>query len=310
MRGVRGMMKEVHAFLNYLENERRYSPLTIQAYHDDVREFVEFIESSGQLPLEDIRYVDIRYYLAYLNERQFAKTSISRKLSSLRAFFKFCLMQGCILENPLALVQFSYKTKRLPEFFYEEEMHTLFEKLYADESPQSALRCVIIELLYASGMRVAELSNLTLPQINDALQLIRVIGKGNKERIVPIGDSAMFAIQHYVDTLRAASISEFTTDEWLLLSPKGKQLSPTQIRQLLNKMMDEYQLNFQIHPHKLRHTFATHLLNHGADMRSVQELLGHANLSTTQIYTHVTKDTLRENYLKAHPRANKRRHTF
>ena len=160
---------------------------------------------------------------------------------------------------------------------------------------------MLLEVLYATGMRVSELSELSLERLNLEVQLIRVLGKGNKERIVPLGDSATQAIRDYLSHLRPKI--DRNNSPYLLLTDKGAQMTPRQIRTRLNSLVQEQAMNLKIYPHKLRHSFATHLLNKGADLRTVQELLGHANLSSTQIYTHVTKDQLRSQYLKAHPRA-------
>ena len=201
----------------------------------------------------------------------------------------------------MELVQYQVKKKTLPQFFYEEELSQLFDALYKREDDAAWRDRMLLEVLYATGMRVSELSELSLNRLNLEVQLIRVLGKGNKERIVPLGDSATQAIRDYLTHLRPKI--DVKKSQYLLLTDKGAQMTPRQIRTRLNSLVQEQAMNLKIYPHKLRHSFATHLLNKGADLRTVQELLGHANLSSTQIYTHVTKDQLRSQYLKAHPRA-------
>ena len=221
----------------------------------------------------------------------------------------FCVKQGYISDNPSELVEYQSKQQRLPEFFYPNEMSAIFKVAESSQHPLALRNLAILELLYASGMRVSELCDLTLDRVDTQIQMLRVIGKGNKERIIPIGDQAMAVLNHYLQTLRpqlleqAASASD--TNQQVFLSDKGQAISPDQVRKILQDIVDEGALHLEIHPHKLRHTFATHLLNNGADIRSVQELLGHSDLSSTQIYTHVTKDKLRQTYLAIHPRAKR-----
>lgn len=294
-------------FLRYLTNERRYSEQTIKAYQKDLNEFNEFINRSDPTDMEDLSYQDFRLYIAHLNERQLARTTIARKLSSLRSFFKYALDQAWIDSNPIDGVNYSVKKQALPDFFYEDEMDQLFQAIHLSESQYQALHSALIELLYATGMRVSELCQLELDQIDFDYSLARVIGKGEKERIVPIGDVALKSLSHYINTLRQEqfSQSQSVNTQVVFLSRTGLPMTPTLVRKELNVIVKEAGLKLSIHPHKLRHTFATHLLNNGADMRSVQELLGHEDLSSTQIYTHLTKDKLRSAYLDVFPRAKR-----
>lgn len=306
------MNENIATFINYLLNERRYSSLTIQAYQRDLTEFEAFLESSGGIVFEQIAYQDVRLYLAYLTEKQLSRTTIARKLSSLRSFFKYAIQQKWTESNPMALVQYQSKKQRLPDFFYESEINSIIEAAKKDDHPSAIRNVAILELLYATGMRVSECCQLNMSQIDFNIQMIRVIGKGNKERIVPVGDKAITAIVDYQKNLREqliANIPNSPYTDYLFLSDKGKPLTAAQVRTILNRIVEQQGLNLKIHPHKLRHTFATHLLNNGADMRSVQELLGHVDLSSTQIYTHVTKDKLRQTYLQVHPRAKRQSKT-
>lgn len=302
------MKEKIDLFVLYLRNERRYSELTIQAYQRDLKEFEDFLLKSGGLQFDQIGYQDVRLFVAFLTERQLSRTTIARKLSSLRSFFKYALQRNWTAVNPLELIQYKSKKQRLPEFFYENEINSILDAAEQDEHPSALRNIALLELLYATGMRVSECCELTLQQIDFTLQIIRVIGKGNKERIVPVGDQAIRAIRHYQMELREELLNKIPKSpysDYLFLSDKGKPLTAAQVRTILNRLVEKHGLNLSIHPHKLRHTFATHLLNNGADMRSVQELLGHVDLSSTQIYTHVTKDKLKETYLKVHPRAKR-----
>jgi len=302
------MKEKIDQFVLYLRNERRYSELTIQAYQRDLEEFEAFLMKSGGLQFDQIGYQDVRLFVAFLTEKQLSRSTIARKLSSLRSFFNYALQRNWTAVNPLELIQYKSKKQRLPEFFYENEINSILEAAEKDEHPSALRNIALLELLYATGMRVSECCELTIQQIDFTLQIIRVIGKGNKERIVPVGDQAIRAIRQYQMELREELLNKVPQSpysEYLFLSDKGKPLTAAQVRTILNRLVDKHGLNLSIHPHKLRHTFATHLLNNGADMRSVQELLGHVDLSSTQIYTHVTKDKLKETYLKVHPRAKR-----
>ncbi|XJS11688.1 tyrosine recombinase XerC [Aerococcaceae bacterium WGS1372] len=300
------MMKDkILIFINYLTNERRYSEKTVLAYQRDLFEFDDFIKKSGDTNMEELTYQDFRLFIAHLNERQLARTTIARKLSSLRSYFKYALEQGWVDNNPIEGINYSVKKQYLPDFFYEDELNQIFDAIRHSDSPYQPLHSAMIELLYATGMRVAELCQLELNQIDFDLSLARVIGKGEKERIVPIGDVAMSSLKYYIETLRPQLLAKTQgiDSQIVFLSRTGRPISPTIVRKELNFVVEDAGLKLSIHPHKLRHTFATHLLNNGADMRIVQELLGHQDLSSTQIYTHLTKDRLRSAYLDVFPRA-------
>lgn len=304
------MEQEISDFLAYLTNIKRYSPQTLRAYTRDLEDFTEFLRQSQTeaLVLGRIGYQDLRLYIGHLNEQGLARTSVARKLSTLRAFFRYAVEQEWLAEDPAALIQYPVRKKQLPNFFYTDEMREIFKTLETSESQWRLLYSAVLELLYASGIRVSELCDLRLDQVDFDLNLLRVIGKGQKERIVPIGDSANRSLQLYIQHLRQETLERYPASqgqERLFISKRGKPFSPTMIRKLLNEMLAELGMNLTIHPHKLRHTLATHLLNNGADLRSVQEILGHEDLSSTQIYTHVTKDRLREAYLDVFPRAHR-----
>lgn len=300
------METRLEQFLNYLTVERRYSEHTVKAYRRDILDLIDFLNSTDMnVAMEQLDYQDMRLFLAYLNEQQLSSTTIARKLSSIRSFFKYMMQEDNLDYNPLELIQYRSKKHRLPEFFYEEEMAQLLKTVYTLESDTRLRDCAILEMLYACGLRVSELCDLTVKQLNQAVQLVRVIGKGNKERIVPIGDQAMKAVNRYLKEWRTHYQNELTQGA-LFITEKGTAMTTQQVRHVLTTINKASGIKATIYPHKLRHTFATHLLNNGADMRSVQEMLGHENLSSTQIYTHLSTNQMRQAYLQAHPRAKRK----
>lgn len=296
----------IEQFLGYLTNERRYSDNTVTSYQRDLEDLLLFLETTGSVEIGKIDYQDMRLFLAYLTEKQLSSATIMRKLSSVRSFFKYAMREGYVSHQPLELIHYQNRKQRLPEFFYEEEMQQLLDSAYQLETPTILRDRAILELFYSSGLRLSELRQLTLKQINISVQLIRVVGKGNKERIVPLGDKAMKALKQYLQQWREQYVNGDTQGA-VFITEKGKAKSTAQVRKVLEKLSQAAGLTVSMYPHKLRHTFATHLLNHGADMRSVQEMLGHENLSSTQIYTHLSTAQMRQAYLNAHPRA-KRKH--
>lgn len=303
------MLEAIERFLDFLKHERRYSNHTIVAYRKDLEVFYRFLADSGGALLDQIHYQDIRLYMVYLNECGLSQRSIARKLSTLRSFFKYCLRKSWIHQDPMELVTYRLRSDYLPEFFYESEIKALIDAVKHSQLAFPLRNLALLELLYATGMRVSECCQLAKDQLDLELQIIRVVGKGNKERILPFGDPAAKALRDYLEKERpillTKSPSPASHSKFIFLSERGQGLSTDQIRYLLDQLVQESQLNLKIHPHKLRHSYATHLLDHGADLRSVQELLGHENLSSTQIYTHITSDKMRKAYLQAHPRAQR-----
>lgn len=301
--------QRITKFIDYIQLQRHYSLNTVKAYQGDLNNFNHFLKSSGEASIDMIEYQDIRLFIAHLNDLGYSRNSIGRILSSLRAFFRYARRKQWISQDPMELVDFQVGRKLLPDFFYENEMNQLFKASAESSHPMALRNRAILELLYATGMRVSELTHLTYNRIDFNVQVIRVIGKGNKERIVPFGDEAAKVIMDYTNQLRpqllASVDSSAQVTDLVFLSDKGKMLTTAQVNQFLNELVEEAGLNLSIYPHKLRHTFATHLLNNGADLRSVQELLGHADLSSTQIYTHVTKSRLRSEYMSLFPRAKR-----
>lgn len=289
-------------FKEYLQIEKNYSKYTIEHYHHDISEFIMFMTEQSISTFSDVQYLDARLYLTKLFEKKLSRKTIARKISCLRSFYKFLLREEIIIDNPFSLVSIPKVEKRLPEFFYEEEMNQLFESCEID-SPIGQRNKALLEMLYATGIRVSECSQIRLSDLDFTVSTVLVNGKGNKERYVPFGNYAQEALQLYIRDGRQKLINQNTKHDFLFVNFRGGCLTDRGIRTVLDSIIEKSSLNSKIHPHMLRHTFATHLLNKGADMRSVQELLGHAFLSSTQVYTHVTKDYLRQTYLKTHPRA-------
>ncbi len=241
-------------------------------------------------------YLFVRKYLAQLKERNLSARTVGRKLSSLRSFFRFLIKEGYIKVNPVDAITSPKQEKTLPKFLTEEDVVRLIEA--PDRQTLKGLRDhAILETLYSTGMRISELVSLTEEAVDFIGATVRVLGKGKKERVVPIGERALRAIRNYLAKRKVAS-------HFIFLNKNKKPLSARGFRKEMDKYIRLISLKEHISPHTLRHSFATHLLNRGADLRSVQELLGHANLSTTQIYTHLTTEKLKSMYEKAHPRAS------
>ena len=292
------------AFLRYLELEKNSSLLTIQNYATDIKLFITFLQKRvGNVSWENVTVLDIRAYLALMNDEKYARRTIARRISSLRSFYKFLMRENYVKSNPFMKIKTPKLDKRLPVFLEEVEINELLELPARDEL---GLRDqALLELLYATGCRVSELVGLTLEHIDLGNQYVLLLGKGNKERIVPIGSAAVKAVDVYLIKSRPVIMRRYDIKEHhrLLINHRGTQLSARSVRRILGKYIAELALQKHVSPHVIRHTFATHLLEHGADLRAVQELLGHANLSTTQIYTHVTTERISTVYQNNHPRA-------
>lgn len=290
------MNTEIKAFLKYLKMERNFSDHTRIAYEKDLNDFYLFLQKEN-LTINIFEYRDARNYLVYLYKRGLKRTTVSRHISSLRSFYKF-LYQDTDKSNPFNQLVHPKQEKYLPKFFYEEEMVELFDAIDTSK-PLGQRDLLILELLYATGIRASELTQLKIDDINQSMMTLKVLGKGNKYRIVPYGTFAQDALEHYLKLRADRNVSH----NYLLINYRNAPLTERGVRYVLDQIIKRATLTSDIHPHKLRHTFATHLLNNGADLRTVQDLLGHVNLSTTGKYTHVTNEHLRKSYLNAHPRA-------
>lgn len=292
-------------FLRYLEIEKQASEHTLLNYQRDIEDFYVFMRQQGISTIAAVSYADVRIYLTGLFERKLARQTISRKVSCLRSFFRYNVREEKLTDNPFTLVRLPKQHQRLPKFLYEEEITKLF--LTEDlETPLGQRNQAILELLYATGIRVSECVALELDDLDLELGHALIMGKGKKERYVPIGSYAQDALEQYLQNGRLELSKRDKSQNFVFLNHRGGHLTDRSVRTILNKMMEKASLTNHISPHVLRHTFATHLLNAGADLRAVQELLGHNELSTTQIYTHVTKERLRESYMNHHPRAREK----
>ncbi|CAM3702680.1 tyrosine recombinase XerC [Mesobacillus zeae] len=289
-------------FIEYLQIEKNYSQYTIEHYHRDISDFFMFMSEQAISGIEEVQYSDARVYLTRLHENRLSRKTVARKISCLRSFYKFLLRENLANDNPFSLVSIPKAEKRLPGFFYEQELQLIFEACETN-TPLGIRNLAILELLYGTGIRVGECVKIRLSDLDFHLSTVLVHGKRNKERYVPFGSFAHDALEQYIQKARAELLKGKEDHGWLFVNFRGGPLTDRGIREILNKLVEKSALTGKIHPHKLRHTFATHLLSNGADMRTVQELLGHSFLSSTQVYTHVTNEHLRNTYRSHHPRA-------
>jgi len=294
-------MQEVfNKYIAHLQAERNASPYTVRNYTTDLRDFFRFLKTKEIGLLEEVDRQVLRAYLSQLMEKGIVKASIARKLSAIRSFYRYLVREEMLAKNPLEATSSPKLDKRLPSFLTAEEMARLL--LAPDLStPLGQRDRALLELLYASGLRISELVRLDLGQVNLDTREIRVWGKGSKERIGLIGKPAAEALITYLNDGRTKLMGERKTSA-LFLNRYGGRLTARSVQEILAEYANRAGIK-KVHPHMLRHTFATHLLDGGADLRVVQELLGHARLSSTQIYTHVTKSQARKVYLSAHPMA-------
>ena len=295
------MQEALDQFIRYVQLEKNFPLHTVREYQADLENFFTFLQSEGIEDITEVDYIHARLYVTKLYDEQKARTSISRKISSIRSFFRFLNREQQIDDAPFRSLYHPKKEERLPSFFYEEELTQLFEKNQGNE-PKQIRNIALLELLYATGMRVSECVSLEISDIDFHYNIIRVMGKGRKERIIPFGQYAHEALTAYLETIRPVLMKN-TQHQKVFVNLRGGELTARGVRYILSEMIEHASMHTKIYPHMLRHTFATHLLNNGADMRTVQELLGHASLSSTQIYTHVTKEALRKTYMNSHPRA-------
>ncbi len=286
------MNRYVEKFISYLDIEKNYSKHTLLNYKIDLDEFFFYLQET---PIERVDYFHLRRYLGNLRSKNLKPRTLARKLSALRSLFKFLFREGLIKKNPSALLMTPKLDKKLPHFLSEVDTVRLLEAPPVDQKASLRDRA-ILETLYSTGMRVSELVSLNKGSIDFISNIVKVAGKGKKERLIPIGNTALDLVKKYLDTRPHQSDAIF-------LNQHGRRLTDRSIRNIVNKYIEKASIQSKISPHALRHSFATHLLNAGADLRAVQELLGHVNLSTTQIYTHMTTEKLKTIYNKAHPRA-------
>lgn len=294
--------KIVDDYLDYLCYEKNYSNNTIINYNDDICEYLDYVDSEG-LDFRNILYSDIRFYLMYLKDtKKDNNSSIDRKLSAIRGFYKYLANNKVVKNNVFSLVSGPKKSKRLPRFFEYNELEELFDACDLGTSLGQRDR-LLLEMLYATGVRVSELVNIKVSDIDEDGHSILILGKGNKERYVTYGDYCSEILDLYLSD----GYLKLNTNKscYLFLNNNGGNLTDRGVRYILDRIIKHTSIQKNISPHMIRHSFATHLLNEGADLLSVQKLLGHESIKATQIYTHVTTDRLKEVYFRSFPRAKK-----
>ncbi len=298
------MQTIIRAFLEYLDAERRYSPHTVKSYENDVQQFISYLSGEG---VESLRSVDkklLRSFLGSLLDQEYSKSSIARKIASLRSFFRFTKRRGLTALNPALTLVSPRPEKRLPTFLDERAIESLFERLDIS-TPRGRRDAAIMELFYSTGIRRSELVNLRLDEVDLAQKTIKVTGKGSKQRILPLGVQATSALRNYLvdrrELVKRSALS--TVPDTVFLSDDGRAISPDKVFTIVQRCIGTVSECQKKSPHVLRHSFATHMLNRGADLRAVKELLGHESLSTTQVYTHVSTEQMKKIYRQAHPKA-------
>jgi integrase/recombinase XerC len=292
----------IQPFLNYLKFEKRFSQHTVLAYETDLISFFDYIAIQyGDTPLPQLSHTIIRSWLAQLKEEKLTAKSINRKISTLRSFFKFCLKQGMIAQSPMGKVIAPKNEKRLPQFVSEAHMDTLFNHVEFGDDWQGKTDRLLLLLFYNTGMRLSELIGLRESSFNPANNTVKVLGKGNKERIIPVSSALIDAIKEYGVLKKLLPVE--SPAENLLVTENGKALQPRAVYAIVKKYLSLVTTIEKRSPHILRHTFATHLTNNGADINAVKELLGHSSLAATQVYTHNTIEKLKNVHQKAHPKA-------
>jgi len=291
---------DVNAFLAYLQFEKRYSLHTITAYSNDLVQFFDFIETQyDKVALSQISGSMVRSWLAGMKESEMTGKSLNRKISSLKSFFKYQIQQGQLTKSPMDTVISPKVNKRLPAFVAENDMEQLFTNLEFTEGWKGYTEKMVIQLFYATGMRLSELINCKETQLDIPKRIIKVLGKGNKERILPISPELALELKKYINEKPAEAIGNLH----LFVTEKGKPLQPRAVYTFVKFYLSQVTTLQKKSPHVLRHSFATHLMNNGADLNAVKELLGHASLAATQVYTHNTIEKLKEVFAKAHPKA-------
>ena len=325
----------VQQFINYLRAERHFSPHTAKCYAADLQQFCGYLcslarygpdlfdQGNGNRPavemsklapppgvageelnrrLLQVETDDVRALMSQLREHNYCKSTVARKLATLRSFYKFLVRRGYLTNNPIAPIRTPKQDKRLPKCLEIDQI----EKLLANPDTTTLLGArdrAMLETLYSTGLRVSELIALDIGDVDLSSNVVRVAGKGKKRRMIPLGPGAVQTILHFLDLRRNDPRSSTFDGEALFINKHGQRLSTRSVRRKLDKYLLDAGLDLSVSPHTLRHSFATHMLRRGADLRSVQEMLGHQSLSTTQIYTHLTGETVKENYDKSHPRA-------
>jgi integrase/recombinase XerC len=284
-------------FIIYLSSEKRFSEHTVKSYTTDLNQFTTFLADEFQITddIDEVRFQIIRTWIASLLEKGVNPRSVNRKISTLKSYFKFLIREGVIVENPMMKVVAPKSKKRLPVFIEEDQIQSLLNEVQFEGGFIGERNKLIIELFYVTGIRLSELINIKISDIDFQNQLIKVLGKRNKERLIPLSSSVLVGLSNFIEKNQQ--------NQFLFTNLDGKKLYTKLVYRLVNKCIGEISSVNKKSPHILRHTFATHMLNNGADINAIKDLLGHANLSATQVYTHNTIDKLKTVYKQAHPRA-------
>jgi len=291
---------QLQSFLNYIRFEKRYSQHTLISYQTDLEQFFAYLASQFDAPpVDKITAMFVRSWLAEMKEDEISSKSINRKISSLRSFFKYAMKTGVIEQSPMATVTAPKISKRLPSFVEEKDIATLFEYVEFPDTWKGRTERLVLLLFYSTGMRLSELINLKESQTDPSHAQVKVVGKGNKERIIPISKELMGEIQSYI----AAKPVKQEGAQTVFITGKGKPLQPRSVYSFVKDHLAKVTTIQKKSPHILRHSFATHLMNNGADLNAVKELLGHSSLAATQVYTHNTIEKLKDVFKKAHPKA-------
>ncbi|MCY9806875.1 tyrosine recombinase XerC [Lentilactobacillus senioris] len=298
--------EQVNWFLKYLKSERQYSADTIRAYQEALKEFQQFlvISEDAEYKFTQVDQLAVEAYMSDLYDKDYAWNSISQKVSAMRSFYNFLEKNEEISINPFEFVQLKKHNNQLPRFFYQNELQELFQAAELNKDPQMRLRDqALLEVLYGTGIRVSECAGLTTQTVDLQQKVMLIQGKGNKQRYVPFGRYAQEALQnYYADSRRPVMTKNDQHHQAVFINHRGTALTARGIEYVLDQIVKRSSLTTSIHPHMLRHTYATDLLNNGADLRTVQELLGHSSLSSTQLYTHITKEHLLRDYNSFFPR--------
>ena len=284
-------------FITYLSSEKRFSEHTVKSYTTDLKQFTSFLSAEFQIidDINEISFQIIRTWIASLLEKGISPRSVNRKISTLKSYFKFLIREGAIVENPMMKVVAPKSKKRLPVFIEEDQISTLLNEVQFEEGFVGERNKLIIEIFYVTGIRLSELINIKISDVDFPNQLIKVLGKRNKERLIPLSSSMVDSLSNFIEKNQQ--------NQFLFTNLDGKKLYTKLVYRLVNKYIGKISSVNKKSPHILRHTFATHMLNNGADINAIKELLGHANLSATQVYTHNTIEKLKTVYKQAHPRA-------
>ncbi len=286
-------------FLQYIKDERRFSPHTVLAYKNDLNQFFDFLSEIEIQEIKKTNHSIIRSWIIHLLENKISNRSVNRKLSTLKSYFKYLIKEGVIEENPMHKVLSPKTAKKLPIFIEESSMDLLLDEIDFGTGFMATRNKLIIELFYFTGMRLNELINLKLNDISFYDESLKVLGKRNKERIIPLNNTVLKNIEEYLEKRKEESYQA----DFLFVTEKGKKIYEKLVYRLVNSYLSKVTTLTKKSPHVLRHTFATHMLNNGADLNAIKEILGHSNLSATQVYTHNTIDKLKSIYKQAHPKA-------